>query len=112
MRRLNDHRFPTGVLEVLVLGLEDDLGDVELEGGRDGDAAAAAAAAGHPRVLADARLAVWAVQLARQRLLHLGAHPRHRVQEDRLRAQIEAEVGGALKHLEGRWQFQGGFAPR
>ena len=112
---LHDHRLPAAALKVLVPRLEDDLGDVELEGGRDGDAAAAAAPAGHPRVVADASLAVWAVQLARERLLHLGAHPRYRVQEDRLRAQIEAEVGCALEHLQQakkrRRQFQGGLAP-
>ena len=97
---LHDHGFPPGALQVLVLRLEDDLGDVELEGGRDGRAAAAAVGPGHPRVVADARLAVWAVQLARQRLLHLGAHPGDRVQEDRLRAQVEAQVGRALEDLQ------------
>ena len=50
--------------------------------------------------MADARLAVGAVQPARQRLLHLGAHPGDRVQEDRLRAQVQAEVGRALEDLQ------------
>ena len=105
---LHDDRLSPGALEVLVLRLEDDLGDVELEGGGDGDAAALAraAGAGHPRVVADARLAVGAVQPARQRLLHLGAHPGDRVQEDRLRAQVQAEVGRALEDL--RWQKRRG----
>ena len=105
---LHDDRLSPGALEVLVLRLEDDLGDVELEGGGDGDAAALAGAAGadDPRVVADARLAVGAVQPARQRLLHLGAHPGDRVQEDRLRAQVQAEVGRALEDLQ--WQKRRG----